>query len=66
MFFIKIKVVNLFLNCFLNIWNFIKIILKLDFAYRHILRERWFEYFWKLILPLGMFYKEIILNDFEN
>ena len=37
--FYKTKVVNLFLKCFLNIWNFIEVISKPGFAEWHVLQE---------------------------
>ena len=45
--------VNLILKCFLNNWNFIKVISKLGFVVCHVFRENWF----KAIRPvLDMFF----------
>ena len=41
--FYKTNVGNLFLKCFLNNWNFLKVISKPGFVYWNILQENWFE-----------------------
>ena len=42
--FYKTKMENLILNCFLNDWNFIKIILKLGFADWHVWQKKLRQY----------------------
>ena len=43
MFFYKTNVINLFLKRFLNNWDFIKVILKPDFADWHVLKKNCFD-----------------------